>query len=233
MKRSGWWIRPQHTLEKDIPGKLPAINLYGRSKVQLGRVKDVITNTWMTSGDIKDAWLRGTTVADIINNASVSGEDICQSVCACQDEHDRNAEMHTCGMCDELTLCALMVLSLDNQKVCHNCQTTEESGLATYHIKAPKLLFQQEAKVQGMSHERVKELWSEAEGQLRPHMEIDTWHWHDTYLGIDRTLQETTLLRERHPFAYSVDAVFPYLRLDDGTTGIHVRDNMVINIDVP
>ena len=227
-------------VRNDITGDLPPLSIRSVDRRRVIVVENAISNTWLQTGNIKEAWLAGAEVADKVNDEISNGVQS-PATCACSSE-DAKETVHGCGSCGKQIVCATLRMGRFGLRVCKICFEKEvrdvsASLVETTARRAVLYVVNAEAQTLGVDtkskayKQTLKDVQAEIQSRFSDPKLVDKDagviinQWPDGLAGTYETLSTDGDLR---PNQISVDGVFPYGRGSDGKTRIHCAENAEI-----
>lgn len=224
-----------------VPGTWGAIRIRGTLDASwLLPVIGAITYTYVTQGDVTQAWIEGARVADDVN-AQILDRLLPPSVCQCSEEQSQT-ELHPCGRCLSATVCASRQDSLFGTQICSFCYDEEVklkgSGLVDkISTRALRNLLRAECQRTGKKWDdpHVQTKFCATVKELRDSIPTDG----DGLVYYDGYRQEYVSIRDNngqifengHPQIPSVEGIFPYsdyISADRLAIGYHCEGNIML-----
>lgn len=233
-------VTPTTVVEKDIDsnsGKLPTITIRTIDRSRVIPVLDAITNTWLQTGSILQAWIAGVEIAQGIAQDIDDGVPSLNA-CSRKDGESHCDSNHSCGTCGKHVSCSSMLDGIFSLRVCQLCDTKDRTqyprgyAFTMCKFKLANTIREEHKKLGYASdHGSVVAIVRKADEEL------DSWFkeieasnkYPDGYSNKERILstEGAGTWQANDPFVLSLDAAFPYMSVPSGLRQ-HVKDNLVL-----
>lgn len=202
---------------------LPTIRINGLSRARANKVVQILTQTWMRTGDIFESWMAACKTADYLNIAGAN-DDLQGSTCACTPDQ-RLTECHLCDLCGKIALCQTLAVNASGTALtCDACRSRNP----TFLRQNVRNNVHKEYRNLQLSGDRDAEI-SEILVKLEQNWDEEEQTWNSDYTN---TAMSEKLMgkRPRDPFTPSIDGVLPVFHYEQDNTGLryHAPDNIAV-----
>lgn len=234
-------ISASKSVQRDIDpasGKLPMVTIKSIDRARVVPVCEALTQTWLTTGSLTDAFLACADAAHAANQAiddGIPAQPVCQ-----RPEDELSCDLtHVCGSCGKTFLCSTMLDGGLCTRVCHPCDDNDRKhwpfGLSfAIALDRMKNVIRKEATENGLkaTDKTVLAMLEQAQEELEAWFQgVQNGDFYiDGYSNKSRGIkaEKPSGLFLRDAFAPSIDAAFPYSVTDTGVLRQHVTGNLVV-----
>lgn len=225
------YIHPSQAIVQDLSKKPPSVYVKSLLKIRLVPALDAQLQAWVRTGDIIKTWHALAKAADLINEAIRARE---RPIDECQCTPEMSAtELHICGGCLEVVVCASLQRNEDGFRICRVCLIKHRpASLEEKVFKYLKTLIRRDINCLGMSwdEESNQAIQHRARVELKKSLISDT-KWRDCYStatqerNVEVTSNQTSNQTKIRCLQPSIEAWFPYFTVE-GQWRTHCQGNI-------